>query len=75
MTVSDLIKELQTLDPNLKIHRPGYEAGFKEVSEVVVASLATQVHTEWYYGEHEIVGKVPKEDLPKYAVIQGVIIQ
>ena len=54
MTVKELIEHLQTLDPDLRVFIKGYEGGVDDktsISEPVDITL--NVHTEWYYGEHE----------------------
>ena len=54
MTVKELIEQLQTLDPDLRVFIKGYEGGVDDktsISEPVDITL--NVHTEWYYGEHE----------------------
>ena len=57
MTVQDLIKKLQTLDPNLPIVLSGYEGGcyyLRNVNEVIVA-LDVNSQDDWWYGPHEVV--------------------
>ena len=74
MTVGDLIKELQTIPPDLIICRPGYEGGFKEVKKAVTVLLAVNINSEWYYGEHELLKNVQEKNSQTYEVMQGVIL-
>ena len=55
MKVKELIEQLQALDPELMVVRPGYEGGVTEVEYATGVPLALNVNTEWYYGEHEVV--------------------
>jgi hypothetical protein len=56
LKVKELIEQLQALDPELMVVRPGYEGGVTEVEYATGVLLALNVNTEWYYGEHEVVG-------------------
>jgi len=53
MTVIELIKELQKLDPDKKVVTSGYEGGYDEISGATEIRLNLNVNTAWYYGKHE----------------------
>jgi len=55
MKVKDLIKELQSYDPELMVVIDGYEGGVDEATKAIDVSLKLDVNTEWYYGKHEVV--------------------
>ena len=55
MKVKELIEKLQALDPELMVVRDGYEGGVCEVIEVSSKTVALNVNTAWYYGDHEIL--------------------
>lgn len=62
MRVRDLIERLQGLDPDLMVVRPGYEGGYKDVSEIKVTELVLNYNNSPYYGPHEEVSSVWCED-------------
>lgn len=54
MTVRELIEHLQTLDPDIRVFVKGYEGGVDDkISLDEPTDITLNVHTEWYYGEHE----------------------
>jgi hypothetical protein len=54
MTVKELIEHLQTLDPELRVFVKGYEGGVDDKTSLdEPTDITLNVHTEWYYGEHE----------------------
>jgi hypothetical protein len=55
LKVKDLIEKLQSFDPELMIVISGYEGGVDEAEYAIDVSLKLNVHTEWYYGKHEVV--------------------
>ena len=70
MNVKELIEKLQEFDPELMVVRSGYEGGMTEVKYVEEVLLATYVHTEWYYGQHDKVEDTT--DWPKHKHVQAV---
>ena len=55
MNVKELIEKLQEYDPELMVIRSGYEGGVAEVKHAEFVTIALNVNTSWYYGEHEVV--------------------
>lgn len=55
MKVKELITQLQAIDPELTVMRDGYEGGVTEATQADVVTVALNVNTSWYYGEHEVV--------------------
>jgi hypothetical protein len=54
MTVKELIEHLQTLDPDLRVFVKGYEGGVDDKTSIPEpVDITLDVHTEWYYGQHE----------------------
>ena len=54
MLVSELIEKLRELPQDSRIVVNGYEGGVVEVATANEITIALNVNTEWYYGEHEI---------------------
>ena len=53
MNVSELIIELQKLDPDMPVVSPGYEGGYCDVAPPFnTIELNLNVNEEWYYGPH-----------------------
>lgn len=55
MKVKDLIASLQAMDPEHMVVIPGYEGGVTELIDLRTVTIALNVHTEWYYGEHDVI--------------------
>ena len=55
MKVKELIEKLQQFDPELMVVVSGYEGGVSEASQNEFVTIALNVNTSWYYGEHEVV--------------------
>ena len=55
MKVKELIEKLQEFDPELMVIRDGYEGGVSEATQTEFVTIALNVNTSWYYGEHEVV--------------------
>tara|TARA_R110000868_G_scaffold298852_1_gene559014 strand:+ start:297 stop:506 length:210 start_codon:yes stop_codon:yes gene_type:complete len=54
MTVKQLIEHLQTLDPELRVFRLGYEGGLEDVIGTNnIIDVELDYNEEWYYGPHE----------------------
>ena len=72
MTVKELIEQLQTLDPNLRVFVSGYEGGYDDAAiPNNIMDIALDYHDEWYYGKHEDANVVDKT---KYTIVEGVIL-
>ena len=53
MIVSELIEELRKLPQDSMVVVNGYEGGVRTVTLATPTTIALNVNTEWYYGEHE----------------------
>jgi hypothetical protein len=75
MTVQELINQLQQLDPNTRVFKDGYEGSYNDVQAVSAeVEMALDVHSEWWYGSHERVEELDKEQLEGKTIVKGVII-
>ncbi len=76
MKVKDLIAALQAMDPEHMVVIPGYEGGVTELIGLKTVTIALNVHTEWYYGEHDVLlredGRPYRENEKAQAVLLGV---
>ena len=54
MIVKELIEKLQSLPQDAIVVVSGYEGGVNEVGDATECNLELNVHTDWYYGAHEI---------------------
>jgi hypothetical protein len=68
MTVKQLIEHLQTLDPELRVFKPGYEGGIDDVEPGDVVDVELNHYTEWYYGKHEEI------DEPTENSVKGIVL-
>lgn len=68
MTVAQLIKELENYPQDLPVVVSGYEGGYNDVDTFENINIVLDYHTAWYYGRHEDVGNIYKEDPKKNAV-------
>jgi hypothetical protein len=69
MTVRELIEQLQTLDPELRVFNRGYEAGLDDVNGISkVINVELNHYTEWYYGDHKEVD----DEAPN--TVKGIVI-
>jgi hypothetical protein len=72
MTVKELIEQLQTLDPDLRVFTQGYEGGYEDVVSVgAIREIALNYHDEWYYGPHV---EAEAEHKDNYEIVKGVIL-
>jgi hypothetical protein len=53
MTVSDLIKILQSLPPDLTVVNEGYETGFEPIKKVTIIQVNENRSHEWWDGKYE----------------------
>lgn len=75
MTVQELITQLQQLDPNTKVFRHGYEGGYDDVNNISLeVEMALDVNDSWYFGSHEKVDDLDKEELEGKTIVKGVVI-
>jgi hypothetical protein len=75
MTVQELITHLQQLDPNLRIFKDGYEGAYNDINNISTeVEMALNVNSEWYYGDHELVEDLDKEQLEGKTIVKGIII-
>jgi len=75
MTVQELITQLQQLDPNIRVFRHGYEGGYHDVSYISPEEeIALNVNDSWYFGSHEKVRELDKEQLEGKTIVKGIII-
>ena len=75
MTVKELIDELEKLDPNAKVFRHGYEGGFGEINTITTdVDMVLNVYDSKYFGKHERVNDLDKEELEGKTIVKGVVI-
>lgn len=72
MKVKDLIERLKELDQETMVVVSGYEGGVHEALEVETVTVALNVNTSWYYGEHEVV--TDEEEYPEHSRAKAVSI-
>lgn len=65
MNVRQLIEELQKHNPDDLVVVSGYEGGYREVDVLEKMTIALDVNSSWYYGEHEEI--ISDYDREKYA--------
>jgi len=53
MTVKELIERLSVFNPSEIVCVDGYEGGVTDKFSVELIKIKPNMHTEWYYGEHE----------------------
>ena len=54
MKVKDLLDLLSQMPADVDVVVKGYEGGADDVVNVKLVKIKKDVHTEWYYGRHEI---------------------
>ena len=75
MKIKELIEFLQTQDPELNVFTKGYEGGLEDIEpNSVIFEVALNYHEEWYYGKHESIDLIHKDDLVKYELAKGIIL-
>lgn len=73
MTVKELIEHLQTLNPDLRVFIKGYEGGVDDKTSIFEpVDITLNVHTEWYYGEHDYtdIGYEPANK----QIVKGIVL-
>jgi hypothetical protein len=53
MKVSELIKQLSDLNPELEVYVEGYEGGYDSPVISDVKKFKLNFYKDWYYGSHE----------------------
>jgi hypothetical protein len=72
MTVKELIEQLSTLDPEMRVFTTGYEGGFESVENInSIEDIVLNYHEEWHYGPHESIKNIESKD---YKTIKGLIL-
>ena len=75
MTVQELITQLQQLDPNLRVFKQGYEGGYDDVIRISSEEeIALNVYDSKWFGDHDIVEHLDKEELEGKVIVKGIII-
>jgi hypothetical protein len=75
MTVKELIVILSQMDQDAIIISKGYEGGWDEIlTPPLEVEIALNVNTGWFYGKHEKVEHIDKEDISKCKIVNAVII-
>jgi hypothetical protein len=75
MKVKELIEELKKLDPELHVFTFGYEGGVNDVSISEEQEFILNYNTEWYYGTHEPLKLIKKdENLENKEKVKGIIL-
>jgi len=74
MTVGELIENLKTMDPELRVFTAGYEGGYNDVVfNPTIREIALNFHAEWYYGEHEGTDVYP-EAKHTHQIVKGIVV-
>ena len=75
MTVAELIENLKTMDPELRVFTAGYEGGYNDVVfNPTIRDIALNFHSEWYYGEHEAVDVIHSETKETHEIVKGIVL-
>lgn len=74
MKVKELIAALQAMDPEHMVVTPGYEGGVTELLGLRTVTIALNVHTEWYYGEHDVIFKTDQRPYQEHEKAQAVLL-
>ncbi len=76
MKVKELIEQLKCHDPEAQVVISGYEGGVNDVDHTGSCTIALNVNTAWYYGEHELVGFFSRtgEDYPDHEKVKAVFL-
>lgn len=75
MVVKELITKLEQLDPNLRVFVHGYEGGYHDSNNISPeVEMALNVNDSWYFGDHDLVENLDREQLKDKTIVKGVII-
>lgn len=72
MLVSELIEQLQKLDPEKRILVEGYEDGFDDPREIIKVNVRSRVESKYYSGDYEDVSE--SEDADKARAFEAYVI-
>ena len=73
MTVKELIEQLQTLDPDIRVFVSGYEGGYNNAGPINnIVDMALDYHESWYFGKHELVEDI--SNITEYKIVKGIIL-
>jgi hypothetical protein len=77
MNVSELIEQLQQLDPSLEVYINGYEGGYDDVEKMEHIEVCRNFYAdEWYYGNHEEFNAVRKGPANPFTfdITKGIVL-
>lgn len=77
MNISELILQLQQLDPTLEVYVNGYEGGYDDVKKIEHIEVCRNFYSdEWYYGNHEEFNTVRKgpADPFTFDIARGIVL-
>ena len=79
MTVRELIKALNQIeDQETRVMVKGYEGGYKDIVIIdntpAIHEIVIGVNEEWYYGRHERVEDVLREDSKDYHIVKAIVL-
>ena len=75
VTIKELIEQLQTLDPELRVFTRGYEGGYGDVClSEQGKDFVEDYHDEWYYGSHELLEQCYGYKIANYKTIKGIVL-
>ena len=78
MTVQELINRLSTIEDkdNTRVMVRGYERGYDDINNIIPEpiTMALNVNKEWYFGKHEKMVDVYREDIDKYTIVKAIIL-
>lgn len=72
MLVSELIEQLQKLDPEKRILVEGYEDGFDDPREIIKVKVRSRVENKYYYGDYEDISE--SEEADRSLVFEAYVI-
>jgi hypothetical protein len=75
MKVKELIEFLKTQDPELLVFTTGYEGGFENAkADGKIFEVALNYNKDWYYGPHQSIDLIHKDELKKHETAKGILI-
>ena len=77
MNISELIEQLQQLNPTLEVYVNGYEGGYDDVDKIEHIEVCKYFYSdEWYYGNHEEFNAVRKgpADPFTFDIARGIVL-
>ena len=75
MTVTDLIRVLETCPPDLRVMVQGYEDGVDDLEPdcVLTRDVLLNVNEGWYYGRHEEASEGDKQGNSE--IVKAVVLR